>query len=423
MRRLSGATAEEDTTPTRQDVHEFESVAHRERSKSVKRRTTPLAKASPPQGGSERSVAFRPPPHGSAIILKYGRPKGSERDGQDPTHKAIAKITSQKPSPGPGLVPSQSTVNQNSGKKSGRRSRNTAGELSPDSPRIIKSREGPAAEMPSKRESPAPFPTSRRNKRTVNSKKLPSGDDASHELPQPTGSVAPIETEKSSGATLSVVERLNTDLSVSHAIQHKLDGQVSRICPQLAQQLERNDEQPAPGSRSKGEPNVPMMETLNRCNPINNVAGTKVFRSATCTGNDSIPSVGEANMPPHDKKMTIKAERVERTTSSHRLDRVRGRAPTPQPSEVLIDKKESSGISSEVVAQGMKTVAAAMVAEQTLRSNVQGGFVTEHAIDLLSTVSESQMEQCMRRHLKVLHDNHEYFMKVSWHHSSMLCTV
>lgn len=388
MQQAAPASGKGDTTPAPQDVYEFESLGQPERSKSLssKRGTTPLARASPVQGESRCSVAFRPPSLMLKITLKDRPCKRSEPDGHDPMRKASAKTASQESSPGPGLVPS-SNVN-----KTGSGLRDVHG-LAPDSLRTTNSREKTAAEVLTKSGSPALGPASKKSKRTVNSKKT-------HESPRLTSSVTTDGPEKPRDAPLSAVEERTADLNLSAAVQNNTSVQARGTPSPLVHQQKPKDEQAVLDHPSKGAPDLRMVETVNIGDPISKAAGPKVSRSASCTEIDPSQSTGEASIPSRNRKSTVEDE-----TSSPRLDEERvASAPHALPSQE--DIKDRSAILSGV-GVGTTTVAAA-AAEQAL-GNTEG---TEPAIHLLNTTSEPHMEQCMRRHLKESHDNHEYFIKV-----------
>jgi len=414
MQRAAGASVELDTTLTRQDVYELESVGQPERSKSVKRRTTPLTEPSPSQGDSGRSVAFRASPLVSKLTPKDGRPKGSGADGEHPTSKAHTKNASQKPFPGPCLVPSPSTLKQSSSKNPDRRSHDAHGELTPSLLRATNSGKILEAETPSKSGSPALGHASKKSKRTVNSGRTPSGDVVNHQSPQPTVSVAANGTETSREATPINVTGPSADIKSSAAVLESTDLQLSDHPPALIYQQDRRDGQVRLDSPSNGGPGVQAVEILfTRPIPIKSQIG----RSALCTGNDLSQSTWEASIPPQNKKMAIKDERAESTTSSLLLDEARVASPTPHASVTSANTKDSSGIPSGVAADSTKILAAAMVAKQTLCRNIERNCATKPAIDLQTTTFESHMEQCMHRHLKELHDHHEYFMKVNRHYS------
>jgi hypothetical protein len=414
MQQAAAASGEGDTTPGGPDAYEvIESLDQPERSKSLspKRRTTSLTRASPVQGDSGRSVAFRPPPHVSKSTPKERPVKRSDPDGEVSIRKAYAKNASQKSSPGPGLVPSPSTVN-----KTSKSFRDLHGELAPNLLGTTNTRERPAAEVLFKSASPAPGPTSKKVKRTMNSKKTPSGDVVSHKSSILRLSVSTSGPKRLRDAPLSAVEELTADPKLSAAVQDKTNRQAPRDASSRVHQQEPKDRQAVLGYPSNGGPDSRIFEPVNIGDPINRAAGPEITRSASCTDNGPGQSTGEAGIPPRNKKSMIKVEPTERETSSPRLDKDRVASPKPQAFKISEVIKDSSGITSGVGVIGTKTMAAAMVAEQTLLSKIEGGLTTEPAIDLLNTSSESHMEQCMRRHLKELHDNHEYFMKVEQHH-------
>lgn len=382
-----------------------------ERSKSVKRQTTPLTKPSPSQGDSGCSVAFRPSPHVSKLTPKDGRPKESGADGEHPTSKAHTKNASQKPLLGPGLVPSPSTAKQSSSKNPDRRSHDAHDELTHTLLRTTNSGKILEAETASKSGSPALGHASKKSKRTVNSGRTPSGDVVNHESPQPTVSVATNGTETSREATPINVTGPSADIKSSAAVLESTNLQLSDHPHAIIYQQDRRDGQIRLDSPANGGPGVQAVKILFSC-PI--PIQSKIGRSALCAGNDLSKSTGEAGTPPQNKKMAIKDERAESTTSSLLLDEARVTSPTPHASMTSANTKDSS---SGVVADSAKILAAAMVTKQTLCRNIERNCATKPAIDLRTTTSESHMEQCMRRHLKESHDHHEYFMKVNRHYS------
>lgn len=413
----AAASGEGDTTPAAPDADDFiESLEQPERSKSLspKRRTTPLTRASPVQGDLGRSVAFRPPHLVSKTNPQERPSKRSEPDGEVSIRKAYAKNASQKSSPGPGLVPSLSTVN-----KTGKSLRDLHGELAPNVLGTTNSRERPTAQELLQSGSPAPGPSPKKSKSTVNSKKTPSGDVVSHKSQILKLSISTSGPKRLRDAPPSAVEELTANPKLSAAVQDKSNRQAPRDPPSRVHQQEPKERQAVLGYPSNGGPDSRILEPVNIGDPINRAAGPEVTRSASCTDNGPGQCTGEADIAPRNRKSMIKDEPTERETSSPRLDKDRVASPKPQALKISEVNKDSSGITSEVGVIGTKTMAAAMVAEQTLLSNVEGGLTTEPAIDLLNTTSESHMEQCMRRHLKEMHDNHEYFMKVEQYHSQI----
>lgn len=371
----------------------------------------PLTRPSPVQGDLGRSVAFRPPPHGSLTTPEDGRSKRSEPEGGDPTQKARMKKAAQKSSPGPEPVPSSSTVEKSSSKKSGRSSRDAHGELTPYVLRTTHCGKTLAAESLSKSGSPAPSPTSKSSKRTVNTKKPHLGELISQESPQPTVSVGTDEAKSFREGTLGAVEEPSAARRVW--VQNTTSPQFWHLLYPPVHQQQPEDEQAELGSTSKREPLVQVVETTKGADPLNGTAGTSATRSASCTENDPSLSNGDALMQPRNKKVTVKEQRAEHTRSPLRPDEARVASPTLQALKISAETPVCLAAPTGVVDEGTKTMAAAMVAKQNLRSNTAGGFVSEPAIDLRTSTSQPDMEQCMRRHLKELHENHAYFMKVN----------
>ena len=411
MQRGAAFNVKRDTIRAQQDVYEFENSGQPERSQSVssKRRTTPLTKASPVQGDLGRSVAFRPPPHVSKVTPKDDPSKSSEPGEEDPTYETSTENASQKALPGSLFLPSLATVNRSSSTKSGRSSRDAHGELTPNLFRTVHTGSKSAAGVNPKRGYANPVPISKDTKRTLNPKKPPSGAVAGLEPLQPTVSAPTNGSERSGEGTLSAVEAPTADFELSAVAHHDRNIQNRRPHPPPVHQQECNDKEGGTGSACEREPGARMVETGIIGDPMN---GTRASRSASGAENDPSQGTRKASIPPRSMNITVKDEPTERQTSSLRPDQARVASPTLQTSEFPADTASSSANPSGEVADCTTTVAAAMVAGKTLRSNEAGGFATVSPLDLRNTISEYDMEQCMRRYLKELYDNHDYFMKV-----------
>ena len=336
---------------------------------------------------------------------------GSEPENEERFNKAYLDKGAQKhPRALPWYSPTASNTDKKSGKKYGEGLRAAQDDVTPNSLRIAHSGKKVAAEAGFKRGSPARAPPSKISKRTTNSPKPPSSELVNHESPQPNVAVLTTGPQRSREATLRVMEKPTADLNLSAAVQDDTNLQVPHAISPLLHQQE-------PGSAFKEGPDARIVETNNTGDPMNRADGNKASRPASCTGNEPSQGTREARVPPRHKKIIVKDEQEDCQSSSLRIDQARVGSPIPQASEISIESIGSLATPRRAVVNGTKTMVTALVAEQPLPSNIEGGLATDPTIDLRVTVSASDMERCMRRHMKELHDNHEYFMKVRARHS------